>query len=89
MLIKNDESAFYTWINHENTTELLRSDIYVVHVNIVNFATFEVFPFTVRDKFFEAVDSVMGITTEWGDRLTKGLKFKPTTDYESGEKVLK
>lgn len=47
------------------------------------------YPFTVRDKNFESVDTFMGITTEWTDRETKGLKFKPTSDYESFDKVLK
>ena len=61
----------------------------MVHVNIVSFASFSAHPYTVRDKFVEPTDSVLGVTTDWRDRITKGLKFAPTGDYETGSKVVK
>lgn len=62
--------------------------MYDVHIHKVSYSTFEIQPFTVRDKETKSADSFLGITTEWSDNITQSLRFSPTTDYETIDKVL-
>ena len=86
--IVRDPQAFNKWTNHLNTTELMRTDVYDVHIHKVSYSTFDIQPFTIRDKYTKPADWFLGITTEWMDNITQSLKFTPTSNYGTIDKVL-
>ena len=40
LAIKENQITFLDWIGNENTSELIRTDVFTVHVNIVSYSIF-------------------------------------------------
>ena len=79
------EEAYTEWLEHENTTELLQTDVYEVHIDQVSFASFDIQSHVIRDKYFVGNSTFWGITNDWDDYLTRQLRFTPTDEADGDD----
>lgn len=86
--IVEDEAGFTQWTSNPHTIELIRTDDYIIHIDKVVFATFQINPTTIVDKKMKPDETFWGMPTNWTDKVSRYLRFAPTTDYVTPERVL-